>query len=539
MPELTDTEKLKWKTRALDVILLIDRLRDTTRNERELASAIVAALADAVEAELCVLFIIDDEAVDNADLQVRAVIDRAAAYDATAERQLREVARRALSLPQADFLDADVQLKSRRYPKLSCLAAPLRVNDEPLGAIILLNAYRPLNGEERTLVNAAVSQVDSAMQHLRTVRELHRRTAELETIYRIDHVRDQDLPFEEMLTAVLSEVCRTIEAEMGFVMLYDRAGSELELRAATDREVLTSGEAAPLIRDLSEVAIHSGEPVQRVYASGPLRTVIGVPLMLENRLIGVLGVVNRKGQATFTRTDRAMLYAIASQMDTAIFESLQNQKMQVAFGQCVGPQVMKRLLASSDRDLLVCERISVTTLFSDIRGFTAMSEGLPPEVLQAIMNDHLSAMTDLVLEYEGTLDKYIGDCVMAVFNAPERQPDHALRAVKLALEMHAAHHQVMDVWKDRVPLPPIGIGISTGETMMGNFGSVRRLEYTALGKDVNLASRLCGAALSDQTLISQATYDLVKEVVLAEEVTALKLKGIGDDIASWNVLGLR
>jgi adenylate cyclase len=159
-----------------------------------------------------------------------------------------------------------------------------------------------------------------------------------------------------------------------------------------------------------------------------------------------------------------------------------------AFGKCVGPQVMDRLLSIGDRDLLSGERIVVTTLFSDIRGFTNMSEKLDPELLQGVLNDHLSALTDLVLAYEGTLDKYIGDCVMAIFNAPERQPDHALRAVRLALDMHKAHHQVMARWRDRVPLPPIGIGLSTGDTMMGNFGSVRRLEYTAIGADVNLTA---------------------------------------------------
>lgn len=256
-------------------------------------------------------------------------------------------------------------------------------------------------------------------------------------------------------------------------------------------------------------------------------------------MIGVLGVVNRKGRPAFTRSDMEMLRAIASQMDTAIFESLETQKLRAAFGKCVGPQVMDRLLATGDRDLLSGERIVVTTLFSDIRGFTNMSEKIEPELLQGVLNDHLSALTDLVLAYEGTLDKYIGDCVMAFFNAPERQPDHALRAVKLALDMQKAHHQVMERWRDRVPLPPIGIGISTGDTMMGNFGSVRRLEYTAIGADVNLASRLCGAALGDENLISQSTYDLVKNFVAADEMPLMHLKGIEENVRCWNVRGLR
>jgi adenylate cyclase len=234
-----------------------------------------------------------------------------------------------------------------------------------------------------------------------------------------------------------------------------------------------------------------------------------------------------------------MLKAIASQMDTAIFESLETQKLRSAFGKSVGPQVMERLLSISDRDLLSSERVMVTTLFSDIRGFTNMSEKLEPEILQAVLNDHLSALTDLVLQHEGTLDKYIGDCVMCFFNAPERQTDHARRAVRLALDMQKAHRQVMARWQNKLPLPPIGIGISTGDTMMGNFGSLKRLEYTAIGADVNLAARLCGAAEADQTLISQSTYELVHDIVVADPMPRMHLKGIEGDVQAWNLRGLK
>src|SRR5262249_24952160 len=144
-----------------------------------------------------------------------------------------------------------------------------------------------------------------------------------------------------------------------------------------------------------------------------------------------------------------------------------------------------------------------------------------------------------VLTYEGTLDKYIGDSVMCFFNAPENQADHALRAVRLALDMQHAQRELIARWQGRLPLPPIGVGISTGETMMGNFGSHRRLEYTAIGRDVNLAARLCGAAEGDQILISGGTYALVAPAIIAEPVAPLHLKGIEGEVHSWSVLGIR
>ena len=530
----TVEEKLKWKTRAVDVMRAIDRIRDNTADERQMASAIVTTLADAVEAELCLLCLRDD---DSGELQLRSVLDRMAVYDASTENYFRDLAARAADLTGADFLQADLTLKNRRHTY--CLAAPLRVSRESLGSILLLNADQPFDGGEQALVNDAISQIDSAMQHARTVRELRRRQLELETIYRIDHIRDEDLELQDMLDKVLAVVCHTIEAETGFLMLYDRGGNELELRATTDRNLFADDDAARLIRAVADDALQTADLVSRTPSGGAIRALVGVPLILEERLIGVLGVVNRKGRPAFTRSDLDMLRAIGSQMDTAIFESLQTQQLRNAFGQCVGPQVMERLLNIANRDLLSGERIVVTTLFSDIRGFTNMSERLEPEVLQAVINDHLSALTGLVLDNEGTLDKYIGDCVMCFFNAPERQPDHALRAVKLALEMHKAHHQVIARWQDRLALPPIGIGISTGETMMGNFGSERRLEYTAIGRDVNLAARLCGAAEGDQTLISHSTYELVKDSIAADELPGMHLKGIEGNVRSWNVRGLK
>ncbi|MGH2522841.1 MAG: hypothetical protein ACRDH2_10100, partial [Anaerolineales bacterium] len=233
----TAEEKLKWKARAVELMLAIDRIRDTASDERQMASAIITTLADAVEAELCLLCLRDD---DTGELQLRAALDRMAVYDASTESYFRDLAERAANLEGAEFLNADLTLKNRRHTRVACLAAPLRVGSDTLGAILLLNADHPFNGEEHTLVSTAISQIDSAMQYARAMRELRRRQLELETIFRIDHIRDEELEFQDMLDAVLAEVCRTIESETGFIMLYDRVGNELELRATTDRNLFES-----------------------------------------------------------------------------------------------------------------------------------------------------------------------------------------------------------------------------------------------------------------------------------------------------------
>ena len=197
---------------------------------------------------------------------------------------------------------------------------------------------------------------------------------------------------------------------------------------------------------------------------------------------------------------------------------------------------MDRMLTMPERDWLKGERVVVTALFSDIRGFTATSEEIGPELLVQMLSDHLNAMTEMVRAHDGTLDKFIGDGVMALYNVPLPQPDHALRAVRTAWGMMQAHREVMRRWP---PLPPIGIGVDTGEVIVGNFGSAQRLEYTAIGHHINLAARLCGAAEGDQILISAATYALARDHVEAEPVPALRLKGITVAVPAYQVLGLK
>lgn len=531
-------DQLKWKTRALEVVLEIDRLRDSISDERRLIAELMNRLTEAAEAELGLLFLRDDEALSGAnDLQLRHVVDRARLYSPAAAAPLRQLAERATTLAAAETLASDVRLHADRATY--CLAASLHVNGQMLGALLLINEHRPFNGGEAELINAAISQIDSALHTARILRDLTRKKRELETIYRIDLVRDRYQDIDSLLNAALPEICAAVEAETGFVMLYDHDGTQLELRAATDHDLHQLNDPASPIHAATQAAIAQAGTVHHTWAKGPWRALVCQPLILHGRMIGVLGMVNRKGRADFTRHDLNLLGAIVSQVDTAIFEGLQTQRLRNAFGQCVGPQVMDRLLRSGADEVLTGDRLPLTTLFSDIRGFTDMSERLDPNDLQAVLNDHLSTMTEHVLAYEGTLDKYIGDCVMCFFNAPERQPDHALRAVRLALDMQAAHHQVMARWHGRVPLPPIGIGISTGETMVGNFGSVKRLEYTTIGHDVNLAARLCGVAEADEVLISHSTYELVQDYIEVEAKPVMQLKGIHGEVTSYRVLGLK
>ncbi len=524
-------DQLALCQKQLAIIQAMDSIRDNGDDEITTLANAASLILREMEAEVCLLSWFDP---DTERFEMRAMLDRINVLGQTNEAELRRLLDIANTWYEPQPIDAEQVPAALRH--LYWIGTSIHVKDEVLGIMLLANLERPFNAAELALLQAGISQLDSAMLHLRTLYDLRLERQELRTLYTVDRIRDQGLSFNDMLDAVLTELCRSIPCEAGFIMLYDRLGQQLELRATTDRDLLAVIDQYQLALTTAEEALRIGKPIARTAHAGAIRSLICLPLILNDRIIGVLGVANRVDREDFTRFDRRMLLAIASQIDTAIFEGLEKQKLRDAFGRRVGPRVMERMLATSDRDWLKGERLPITTLFSDIRGFTATSETLDPEVLVSILNEHLGALTEIVKTYEGVVDKFVGDCVMALYNAPERQPDHALRAVKTALDMMAAHRELMKRWPE---LPPIGIGIDTGETIVGNFGSPQRLEYTAIGRHVNLASRLCGAAEGDQILISAATYEFVSDQVNAEPVKELKLKGISEHVQAFQVLGLK
>ncbi|MDE3090637.1 MAG: GAF domain-containing protein [Chloroflexota bacterium] len=210
---------------------------------------------------------------------------------------------------------------------------------------------------------------------------------------------------------------------------------------------------------------------------------------------------------------------------------------QAMFRRYVAPAVVDRLPDNPDLLKLGGHRQELTILFADIRGFTHFSEPLPPEELVDVLNAYLSIAADVILKHEGTLDKFMGDAVMAIFNAPLPQNEHALIAAKAALGMRAAVTHL----HDRLP-PPLrlhfGIGIHTGEAVVGNVGTEQQMNFTAIGDAVNLAKRLQENAKGGQILLSEQTYARVRQQVEAHALPSLKVKGRRAITEVWELVGL-
>lgn len=211
-----------------------------------------------------------------------------------------------------------------------------------------------------------------------------------------------------------------------------------------------------------------------------------------------------------------------------ITEERERKKIRGAFSYYVSSSVVNEMLKNPDRLKLGGDKKDLSVLFSDIRGFTTISEGLTPEDLVRLLNEYLTVMTDVVFSHDGTLDKYMGDALMAIYGAPLDQPDHPARACHSALEMMKALKKLNEKWilDGKMPMD-IGIGINTGMMMVGNMGSDQRFDYTVMGDAVNLGSRLEGANKNYKTniLISEFTYERVKDEFVCMEIDSVRVKG--------------
>jgi adenylate cyclase len=225
-----------------------------------------------------------------------------------------------------------------------------------------------------------------------------------------------------------------------------------------------------------------------------------------------------------------LLCFMASFIYLSFTEGKEKRKVRKMLGQYVSPQVLSEIVDKHE-DFLKAEvgsKEQVTLLFSDIRGFTTISEGLPADRVVSMLNHYFSVWSDVIFKHGGTIDKFVGDAVMALWGAPLRTEDHAENAVRAASEMVQRLPEINKVLGE-MGLSPIriGIGIHTGEAILGNIGSERKLDYTVIGDTVNLASRLEGLTktYSCDILVSGATYERIKGAIECSHVDTVKVKG--------------
>ncbi len=275
-----------------------------------------------------------------------------------------------------------------------------------------------------------------------------------------------------------------------------------------------------------------------------VRSSMTVPVLYDNDLLGIMIIDSSVSVDAYSEKDLSLLTNIANQ--TAQFIKNAEMAKQIEMD-AVTRERFRRLLSPDLAEMVVSGKLKVekggesrvsTVLFVDIRGFTSLSEELNASMVLQMLNEFFEMMVEIVFHYEGTVDKFVGDMMMAIWGAPVAHPDDPIRAVKAALDMQSAlsgYNKIRGV----MGKPPIhvGIGINTGELVAGYMGSTRTMSYSVIGDAVNTASRLCSAAKAGETLISEDTYQKVEGQFQFVELKPLHAKGKSKPLKVFSVVG--
>jgi|GEM_PF-1665225 len=425
---------------------------------------------------------------------------------------------------------------------------PLVVRDERVGLLALEFARDVDDG----LLQFVLQRVARLLAQVRDRELVRDRDLELATIYEIDAIRDLHLEFNVMLQKIMTRMLELIPGDGAILSLVKMANEEevfdRHQKARTGQEAALQSIIDHQQSDLDRVVRDAFDAKDLVHAAiiddgQGQRAVLCMPLILDDEILGGFMLLSQRGR-DFTPRDRRIFTAVCSQTDTAIFEDLKKRKLKDVFKRYVSRDVFTEML-KRDEDFLEGKRKAVTCFFSDLRGFTTVSEQLDVSVVVPMLNEHLEAMTDIVFEYGGTVDKFIGDCVMAFFGAPLDQEDHTERAVRAAVAMRDKHNEIAEGWAERgLPNVKIGIGVHAGEVFVGNIGGENLSSYTIIGDHVNLASRLEGVSGPDDIIISADVYNKLEASHLVEHVDAeergeLTAKGKTVPVRIYNVLNVK
>src|SRR3954454_9512563 len=277
-----------------------------------------------------------------------------------------------------------------------------------------------------------------------------------------------------------------------------------------------------------------------------IRSTMTVPLLHHDELLGIMHLDSMIATNAFVEKDLQIFGGIAGQAAVAIHNSQlareieQEAKTRAQFQRLLSPNLVDQVVQGKLQLEKGGALSEITLLFSDIRGFTSMSESRAPQDIVRMLSEYFELMVDVIFKYEGTLDKFVGDEIIALFGAPVAMPQAELKAVQCALDML----QVLSEFNRTRAAEgqneiKIGIGINTGIVVTGAIGSSRALQYTAIGDAVNTASRLCNIAQPGQVILSEATYRKVQDAVAAVPLPPVRVKGKADELRVYNAVGLR
>jgi class 3 adenylate cyclase len=367
--------------------------------------------------------------------------------------------------------------------------------------------------------------------------------SEPETILVVD-----DLPQNvRLLEAVLApRGYAVVEATSGRAALERMASAPIDLvlldilmPEMDGYEVCRALRADPATRYLPVVMITaSGEQEKVAAIEAGADDFIAKPFDQAELLARVGSLLRIKRYHDTIEAQAAELAAWNRQLEQRVEDQIQALERMGRLRRFLSPQLAELVLSSGDESFLRSHRREITVVFCDLRGFTAFAETVEPEDLTQVLGEYHAALGDLVHRFEGTLERFTGDGLMVIFNDPLPCEDAPLRAVRMAVAMRGRVAQLSEEWSRRGYDLDFGVGIAQGHATLGQIGFEGRSDYTAIGSVTNLAARLCGEAAARQILISQRVYAAAEDIIVADSVGELALRGFARPARAYNVVGL-
>jgi len=425
----------------------------------------------------------------------------------------------------------------------------------PMASQVLLVSKEPAESGKAM----AFKKESEVPEFKRELSALERTNKVLYVLYEISRQLNSIHDFGELLNKIMDLIFVVIDADHGFLILTgERDREELIPVVVKSREDQPAEQESlkasrtiinRVIRDGVALLTSNAMTDSRLDHAKSLllqqiRSAICVPLWRKDKIIGVIQLESVRLDNQFAQEDLELLKAIGSQMAMVIEQASLNEQIREEerirnrLERFHSPQVIDMILKGGQEtldDMMEPKDATATVLFADINGFTALAERMPPREVNLILNDFFSRMTDILFHYDGTLDKYIGDGLMAVFGAPMEKEDDAERAIRAAQEMTQALGAMMAGMPDERKFS-IRIGINTGKVVAGNIGSPKRMDYTVIGDAVNTASRLESIAKPNQILIGEETYERVQGKFNIRSVGPRKVKGKTLEVMVYEVL---
>ncbi|HWQ33008.1 MAG TPA: adenylate/guanylate cyclase domain-containing protein [Blastocatellia bacterium] len=410
---------------------------------------------------------------------------------------------------------------------------------------------------EELIVSSAASEIGTSreMPPLALMHELDKKERILALFYQLSRKLGSVFSIEEIYEQIFQILLEVTPASRVFIFRRNEQG-ELQQVAARTRDASDAGQPLPISRTIfAKVARERVsvllENTQRDTQAAPsqsillsqIHSVMAAPITGRKGLLGVIYADRQDVLQTFSSDDLDLLNAIAVQTGIAIDTVITHERLQkeaqarANYERFLPQQIVDDILRAPDKVRLGGVRQVVTAMFADVRGFTTLSESSSPEMIVNLLNRYFTLVSEIIFRHGGTLDKYIGDGLLALFGAPYASERDAVKAVRAAVDMQRAmieFNRELDELK--LPNIAIGIGINTGPAIVGYIGSETRLDYTAIGDTINTAARLESNSKPGQIIVSESTMQALDESFTLHELDTIKLKGKSENLRIAEVI---